>query len=105
KRNFLTLALVGAFAMVLAGSAWSSAGVTCAPGTVSYLPIGNYAFLMTGAVTDTTGTGADPWPLPIAAIGVFHSTGACTIDTGEMIEDSGGTFSGPAVIIPSVPPV
>ena len=105
KRTFLTLALAGAFGLALLGSASASLAATCPPGTVSYLPVGNYAFLMTGAVTDTTGTGADPWPLPIAAIGVFHSTGTCSIDTGEMVEDSGGTFSGPAVIIPSVPPV
>lgn len=102
KRNFLTLALVGACSLALLGSA-SKALATCAP-KVSDLPAGNYAFLITGAVTDLSVAG-DPAPQPIAAIGVFHSNGACDVTGGEMIENIGGTFSGPATIIPGAQPV
>ena len=106
KRNFLTFALAGAFCAALVGSAWSSASATgCPAGKVSYLPAGNYAFLITGDQTDTAGTPGDPAPQPIAAIGVFVSDGLCDVTGGEMIEDTGGTFSGPATIIPGPPPV
>lgn len=105
KRNFLTLALVGACSLVLAASAGAVAIAACPAGKVSDLPAGNYAILITGAQTDTTGTGVDPAPQPIAAIGVFASDGLCDVTGGELIEDTGGVFSGPAVIIASVPPV
>src|SRR5208337_1171540 len=103
KRNFLTLALAGAFGLALLASA--SQALSCPPGKVSYLPAGNYAFLITGDQTDTAGTPGDPAPNPIAAIGVFVSDGLCDVTGGEMIEDTGGVFSGPATIIPGGMPV
>lgn len=103
KRNFLTLALVGAVAMALAGSA-SSAIAACPAGfTNGGLLAGKYAVRIQGYQTDTGlcfggSTCPDPTPVPIAGLGVLALDGACAITAGEFIYDDGGTLTSPTTI-------
>ncbi len=93
KRNSLLLALAGAFAMALLGSA-SKALAQCAAGTVGTQLSGNYAIKVLGAQVDF-GTPGDPAPAPIAGIGVFNADGSCGITGGEFIYNDDGNFTGP----------
>ena len=105
KRNFLTLALAGAFGLALIGSA--SAGTIC-PGYPAGthnggLLAGNYAVRLQGYVTDPGtcfggSTCPDPTPAPIAGLGVITVDGNCNITAGELIYDDAGTLTAPTSI-------
>ncbi len=96
KRNFLTLALAGAFGLALLGSASAAlaAGI-CPPGTTNGgLLAGNYAIKIAGAVTETSITNGDPEPIPEAGIGVIQVDGLCDITAGELIFNKNDTVAG-----------
>ena len=105
KRNFLTLALAGAFGLALIGSA--SAATICAgypAGTLNGgVLAGNYAVRINGYETDPGtcfggSTCPDPTPVPVAGLGVVAIDGNCNITGGELIYDDGGTYTAPTTI-------
>ncbi len=104
KRNFLFIALAGAFGVALLGSA-SRALATCTPPyTGTQLAAGNYAIRVLGGVQDVSGTGTGattvdyPSPIGVGGIGVIASDGACDITGGEFILATGSTFTGPGTL-------
>ena len=109
KRNFLIVALVGAFAMALLGSA-QKAMATCPPGVSGSQFNANYAIKVQGAVTDTGACGTscpDPQPNAIAGIGVLHMDGQCDITGSDFIysvENNPAGISSPAVFNLAGPP-
>jgi hypothetical protein len=105
KRNFLLLALTGAFAVAILANATRALATCPVIGglqTVGTQLSGNYAIKVTGAQTDTQMCSysgnmcPDPTPVPISGIGVINTDGACDVTGGEFIYNDGSSFTGPA---------
>ena len=90
KRNFLLLALAGAFALALLGSAPNASAQGCPAGTTNGgLTAGTYAIKILGSVTDTgaclPSSCLDPTPTAIQGLGVLVLDGTCDVIAGELI--------------------